>query len=235
VARAELRPPRLEPRKADLDTHFFDAFSRRLSTIADRRGLLRGGVAAALAGSFMQVGGQETSTACRAVGKPCTKAKQCCTGQCRKDKCKPCPDGGEVIDGFCVISFGSLGTGDGQVNSPYFLADDGKGHVYVTDYGNHRVQKFKGNGTLLRKWGTLGTDNGQFPGPAGILCDGAGRVYVADQANHRIQVFDEVGRFLAIWGTEGTGNGQFDGPIGLAFDAAGTSSSPTNSSTGCSG
>ena len=45
-------------------------------------------------------------------------------------------------------SFGSKGSGNGQFKSPYDIAIDSEGLVYVTDYGNNRIQKFSPEGSL---------------------------------------------------------------------------------------
>lgn len=38
--------------------------------------------------------------------------------------------------------WGSLGSGNGQFNSPRGMAVDSSGNVYVADTGNNRIQKF---------------------------------------------------------------------------------------------
>ncbi len=47
-------------------------------------------------------------------------------------------------------------------NTPYGVAVDGSGNVYIADTSNKRIQKFDLNGNLLAKWGSYGSDNGQF-------------------------------------------------------------------------
>jgi tripartite motif-containing protein 71 len=61
--------------------------------------------------------------------------------------------------------------------------------VYVSDYNNHRVQKFDSEGNFITKWGSKGTGDGEFVNPNGIAMDSSGNVYVADAGNNRIQVF----------------------------------------------
>jgi DNA-binding beta-propeller fold protein YncE len=69
------------------------------------------------------------------------------------------------------------------------VAVDRLGRVFVSDFGNHRVQMFAADGAYRSQWGGAGSEPGQFAGPQGIAVDGAGRVYVADMGNHRIQQF----------------------------------------------
>jgi len=89
-----------------------------------------------------------------------------------------------------VRKWGSQGSGDGQLNFPTGIAvDSSSGNVYVTDWGNHRIQKFDSNGKFLAKWGSQGTADGQFRGPQGVAVDSSGNVYVVDSENARIQVF----------------------------------------------
>jgi hypothetical protein len=85
------------------------------------------------------------------------------------------------------------GTGDGKLDGPLGVAVDGANNVYVTDYYNHRVQKFKSNGEFLAKWGTYGDGDGQFKEPTGIAVDTSGNVYVADRNQNRIQKFSNTG------------------------------------------
>ncbi len=108
-----------------------------------------------------------------------------------------------------VTKWGSPGPGDGQFNTPYHVATDADGNVYVADFNNHRLQKFDSNGVFIAKWGSNGTGDGQFNSPMGIAIDTTGNVYVADFYNHRIQKFGPNGAFIAKWGSNGTGDGQF--------------------------
>jgi DNA-binding beta-propeller fold protein YncE len=72
-------------------------------------------------------------------------------------------------------------------DSPFAVAVDGSGSVYVT--GGNRIQKFTSDGAYLLQWGAQGSGNGQFESPRGVAVDGSGNVYVADCFNNRIQVF----------------------------------------------
>jgi hypothetical protein len=132
-------------------------------------------------------------------------------------------------DGQFVAKWSSRGNGDGQLDSPEFIAVDPRvppavarvGDVYVSEYINHRVQKFTSDGQFVVKWGSYGSDDGQFRHPMGIAVDGSGDVYVVDYYNYRIQKFTSSGQFVTKWGSKGSGDGQFLYPIGIAVDAAG--------------
>jgi uncharacterized protein (TIGR03663 family) len=114
--------------------------------------------------------------------------------------------------------FGSRGSGNGQFIEPRGLAVEPQGNVWVTDPGNHRVQKFDAEGRFLLALGRgKGTGEGQFNEPLGVATDANGNVYVADTWNHRIQKFDASGRFLAQW----TGPGGMWGPRALVVSPQG--------------
>jgi sugar lactone lactonase YvrE len=106
-------------------------------------------------------------------------------------------------DGTFVESWGTPGTGDGQLHLLTHDANpDGAGAIafapdgsfYVADVGNYRVEKFDKNRQFVKAWGSFGTDHGQFTNPKGIATDGK-EVYVADDGNG-MQVFDANGMFL---------------------------------------
>lgn len=77
----------------------------------------------------------------------------------------------------------------GQLRSPWGIAVDGHGDVYVTDTGNQRVQKFDREGNFITQWGGFGSVDGQFNFPFGIAVDARGSVFVADSSNTRVQQF----------------------------------------------
>jgi sugar lactone lactonase YvrE len=69
------------------------------------------------------------------------------------------------------------------LNSPYDVAIDSSGNLYIADYGNNRVLKETlSNGTYTQ---TVVTTS-QLSGPAGVAVDSSGNVYIADSANNRV-------------------------------------------------
>jgi hypothetical protein len=68
--------------------------------------------------------------------------------------------------GTFITERGSFGTGDGQFNTPTFVATDCDGNVYVADYGNDRVQKFGDPDTQACGPGGGGAGDGGDAGPS---------------------------------------------------------------------
>ena len=100
-------------------------------------------------------------------------------------------------DGKYLAKWGKLGSGDGELDSPWGIAIDRHGFVYVADHGNHRVQKFTAEGEFVAKFGSYGTDAGQLNYPSDVDVDPDGDVYVCDWGNDRVQIFGPEGKFLA--------------------------------------
>jgi tripartite motif-containing protein 71 len=130
--------------------------------------------------------------------------------------------------GQLLATFGTDGSGPGQFYSPFGVALDPHGNLYVADFSNDRVQKLSPTGQVLLVWGTTGSGPGQFNGPVGIALDAQGNVYVTDVgtsdgsvADYRIQKFSPDGHELSSWGSLGSGPGQFKRLAGIAFDAQG--------------
>ncbi|MDH5203941.1 MAG: hypothetical protein OEW69_11900, partial [Nitrospirota bacterium] len=101
-------------------------------------------------------------------------------------------------NGGFITKWGSCCVGDGYFNSPWGVAVDSSGNVYVADSGNHRIQKFNSNGGFITKWGSYGLawgpneENGNFNGPWSVAVDSSLNVFVADMGNDRIQKFKPV-------------------------------------------
>ena len=112
-----------------------------------------------------------------------------------------------------VTAWGSQGTGPGEFDTPYGVAVDPAGDIYVSDRYNHRIQKFSSDGTYITEWGGEGSNEGQFQRPYHIAIDSAGYVYVADYYNLRVQKFSDDGTFVTMW--------DVSSPYGVAVDSSG--------------
>jgi DNA-binding beta-propeller fold protein YncE len=115
---------------------------------------------------------------------------------------------------------GSTGSGNGQFSEPNDAAIDGKGNVWVTDYGNNRIEELTAQGKFLAAYGKYGSGEVQFDGPTGIaINESTGDVYVAERWNNRIQELSSTGTYIASFGT--SGSGKLNESQGVAIDTAG--------------
>lgn len=90
---------------------------------------------------------------------------------------------------------GSKGRTVGKMVGPQFLATDSAGRIYVTDYGNRRVDVFDAEGNGLYYFGTKA---GNFKGlkcPTGIAVY-EDSVFVADENSGCIYEFDRSGNYI---------------------------------------
>jgi DNA-binding beta-propeller fold protein YncE len=122
-------------------------------------------------------------------------------GANRIAKCRP--------NGDKVAVIGKKGTADGELLGPQYLAGDGRGYLYVTDWGNSRVVKFNTDGGWVSSFRGLA-------GPTGIAVRD-GLLYVSERTAKRISVFDLSGNRLGS-----LGEGTLEAPEGLALSATGT-------------
>lgn len=127
--------------------------------------------------------------------------------------------------GAFLLTFGSLGKGNGQFILPTGIALVTNGNavseVLVSDAGNNRVQAFDSSGNYLWQFGSTGTGNGEFQQPLGIAVLPGGDIAVVDSANQRVQIFNARGNYLSQFGSPGNGNGQFFQPAGIAVTPEG--------------
>jgi sugar lactone lactonase YvrE len=124
-----------------------------------------------------------------------------------------------------------------ELHSPFGVAVDAAGNLYIADAGNNRIRRVS-NGviTTVAGSGTEGYsgDNGpatsaQLDSPYGVAVDAAGNLYIADTYNNRIRkVSNGVITTVAGTGTKGysgdngpAASAQLDYPQGVAVDAAG--------------
>ena len=102
---------------------------------------------------------------------------------------------------------------EAALNSPYGVAVDAAGNVYVADSGNDRVRRVDAStGWIETLAGTgeggYGGDGGPAAeallfGPTGVAVDAAGNVYVADYVNHRVRVIGPAARMGVPLGSSG--------------------------------
>ena len=90
---------------------------------------------------------------------------------------------------------GTKGRGLGQMVGPLYLAQDYLERIYVTDYGNRRVDVFDKDGNPVFFFGGKQGEFAGLKGPTGIaIIDET--VYVADDQTGAVYEFDRSGNFL---------------------------------------
>ena len=126
-----------------------------------------------------------------------------------------------TADGEWLASWGSHGSGRGQFLSAMVVEVDNDGRVYVSDWGNSRIQVFDSDGNFVATWGEPGTSKGELRTPTGLQVDQVGNIWVVDRGNNRVQKFTLGGQLLAAWGAEGRDAGQFRVPTSITVDTDG--------------
>ena len=126
-----------------------------------------------------------------------------------------------VPDTDFLFTFGSLGSANGQLNTPSDVdVDSSNDNILVADTENDRIQIFDSSGAFIDTFGSLGSGNGQFDFPLGVTKGNSNLIAVSDTINNRIQIFDSAGNFVDAFGTVGSAAGQFQSPRGLVIDSA---------------
>ena len=117
-------------------------------------------------------------------------------------------------------SFGSKGSGEGQLIGPRGVAVDDDDNILVADTGNHRIQKFTADGKFIIAVGNCGSKPLQFYLPTGIAIHPENKlIYVSESRNHRVQILKSNLAFHKLFGSHGSDKGQFNEPRGIAFDS----------------
>jgi DNA-binding beta-propeller fold protein YncE len=135
-------------------------------------------------------------------------------------------------DGKLIMSWGEIGTGEGQFNLVHNIACDDDGWVYVADRENHRVQVFDGNGVYQTQWNNLMRPCGLYVNRGsnplafiGELGPETAATLTKDVGNlgPRVTVVANSGKVLAYLGKRPVGEdvGQFIAPHGIAVDSRG--------------
>jgi hypothetical protein len=92
--------------------------------------------------------------------------------------------------GEVVRRFGGYGWTPGSFDRPSGVASDGL-NIFVSDWGNHRIQRFERNGTFVSSLSTRDTsfEAAQFGHPCGVAVTRFGDLLVLDEENERIAKF----------------------------------------------
>jgi sugar lactone lactonase YvrE len=132
------------------------------------------------------------------------------------------------VEGTCGFNGDGIRATSAQLKSPYGVAVDLLGNLYIGDTGNHRVRKVDRAGTIttIAGIGTCGFsgDGGlataaKLCSPCGIALDWAGNLFIADADNLRVRMVGLNNKITTIAGNGQSGfNGDGISPISAALD-----------------
>lgn len=97
-----------------------------------------------------------------------------------------------------------------ELNIPYAVVADNKGHLYIADWGNSRIRMVNSSGMISTIAGTGSATYSGDGGPAtaaainhpnGVTADTFGNVYFSDAHNSRVRKIDMNGIISTIAGT----------------------------------
>ncbi|MFQ5481359.1 MAG: NHL repeat-containing protein, partial [Nitrospinaceae bacterium] len=91
---------------------------------------------------------------------------------------------------------GSVGWPPNGFLTPFGLAHDPDGDLWVTDLQKHAVLRFSPDGLFKNSIGGIGNGPGRFNMPCGLAVGPDGSLFVSDHQNRRIQKFGPGGSFL---------------------------------------
>jgi DNA-binding beta-propeller fold protein YncE len=99
-------------------------------------------------------------------------------------------------DGDLLLTYGSEGSGQGQLSAPEGLAFLDEKDLVIADCSNHRICIVNTTtGTLVKTFGNYGNGNREFCFPHGVHVDDDCNIIVSDCDNHRVQVFTKDGDY----------------------------------------
>jgi sugar lactone lactonase YvrE len=100
--------------------------------------------------------------------------------------------------------------------SPFAVAADSEGDLWVTDTDHNRVEELSPSGRLRAIVGRNDLER-----PEGIAVSPSGTIWVSDTGHDRLVEFSPNGSVLALVGDQGTGVGQFEAPTAVAVSPLG--------------
>ena len=116
-----------------------------------------------------------------------------------REELPPPPPGQEVIEAEEPPSIHETPDGGvpwGGMREPRDGAVDGRGRIWVADFGNSRLRIFDGEGGYLGGWGGRGNGTYQLREPCSVAIRGED-LYVADTWNGRVQYYTLAGEWKA--------------------------------------
>ncbi len=159
------------------------------------------------------------STICAPAGGGCVDPTlvTACTGEAEGANCSALPFGvcqqgvcGQTTWQATVVIGGQANATTAQLSSPFRVAVDQAGNLYIADTSDHRILRLDTAGFLTTIAGT-GTEGyagdggaateAELDTPQGVAVDGLGQVYIADRGNNRIRRIDTEGIIATVAGS----------------------------------
>ncbi len=82
-------------------------------------------------------------------------------------------------DGKFIKTWGTKGSGPGEIDGPHAIAMDSQGRLFLGDRSNNRIQIFDQDGKFIAQWP-------QFSRPSGVFIDKNDVIYVADSESESV-------------------------------------------------
>ena len=117
--------------------------------------------------------------------------------------------------GNAISTFGTRGSGNGQLSNPRGICFDKDGHIFISEGGNNRISVFADNGTFLYHIIGNTADGSNLNGPWGLAIDQCGNLHVANTNTGTIKVFTTEGKYVTQY------NSGVNQPAGIAIDEEG--------------
>jgi len=126
-----------------------------------------------------------------------------------------------------------------ELSSPYGVAVDAYGNLFISDSGNVRIREVNTNGIIMTVAGTNSSGfsgdggvatNAELSSPQGVAVGVYGNLFIADRSNYRIREVNTNGIIMTVAGTNSFGfsgdggaatNAKLFSPYGVAVDAYG--------------
>jgi sugar lactone lactonase YvrE len=126
-----------------------------------------------------------------------------------------------TIIGPLIDHFGTLGSGNGELDEPNSVAVDSAGDYWVADTANHRVEEFSPSGAFLASFTGAGTGFTAFAQPWGIYVDASNDVWVTDRGTDTITELSSTGQPALRFGVAGSADGDLNDPSGILVSPTG--------------
>ncbi len=136
-----------------------------------------------------------------------------------------------TVAGSGFTGFGYSGDGgaatNAKLNSPFGIAADASGNLFITDTGNNRIRKVSTNGIITTVAGNgvpdysgdgFSATSASLKTPFSVAVDFIGNLFIADTDNNRIRKVSTNGIITTV---AGNGNPTLFSPQGVAVDTKG--------------